>query len=814
MRRILLFAMMLAVCLSSFAQTSGFGINGVVVGKDGNLLEGVTVTLMRSADSSVVKISITDKEGRYDLDKLAADKYFMGISAIGHESYNTAVIEISESNPVVSVPTINLAVQSASMGAVTVVAKRPLIEMKADRTLVNVDAAVTNVGATALEVLEKSPGVSVDRDGNVSLRGRQGVLILVDGKQTYLSGTDLASMLKSMAASQLDQIEIMTNPPAKYDAAGNSGVINIKTKKSKQKGFNGNVSLSYGQGVFWKTNNSLNVNYRNEKLNVFMNYSMNSNKGFSDLHILRTYYGADNKTVMSIFEQPTYMKSYGRNNSLKVGMDYYLSKKTTLGILGSGFINNGEFNANSTGYLQDNVGKTDSVANTLSNNNDRWKNGSVNLNLRHEFSGGNEITADVDFIKYNSDNTQLFNNHIFYPNGTTVSRDQLQGLLPSDIRIFSAKTDYTRTLAKGLKIEAGLKSSFVKTDNEAEYSVLNNGAWEIDYSKTNHFLYQENINAAYLNGNKLVKKFTFQAGLRFENTNYKGNQLGNPQRADSAFNRNYNSLFPTAYISYALDSNHTFTLNTGRRIDRPAYQELNPFLFFINKFTYVIGNPFLQPQYTTNVELSHSYKGKLNTGLSYSRTNGYFSQIFRPDGEITVLSQGNVGRQENFGVSIGTQLNPAKWWSLSVNANINYKKVNGFAFNNPVKTEAANGQLNINNQFNFQKGWGAELSGFYNSKDVDGQFTIQPFGQMAAGVSKQLFKGKGSLKLSARDIFRTIVIDGQIRYGNVIEHFIQTHESRVVNVAFTYRFGKQFKETRSRRTGGASEETNRVRAGG
>ena len=814
MKRILFSLLLLLSGLAGFSQQGKLKINGIVLETGSKPVEGATVTLMRKVDSSVVKISVSDKDGRFELDNLTATTYFVQVTAVGLETYSSTGIELSAQKPAVILPDIRLAVQTASMGAVTVVAKRPLIEMRADRTLVNVEAAVTNVGATALEVLEKSPGVSVDRDGNVSLKGRAGVLILVDGKQTYLSGNDLASMLKSMAASELDQIEIMTNPPAKYDAAGNSGVINIKTKKNKQKGFNGNLSLSYVQGFYWKTNNSINLNYRNSKFNVFMNYSMNANKGFSELHILRTYYAPDNKTVTSLFEQPTYMNNHGRNNSLKAGIDYYLTKKTTVGIVTSGFINNGEFSANSTGYLQDNTGNTDSVANTLSTTRDQWKNGSVNLNMRHEFSSNNEITADIDYIKYKSENNQLFINHIFYPDGSTVSRDQLSGFLPSDIQILSAKTDYTKTLKKGLKLEAGLKSSFVKTDNEAEYRILNGGSWEVDYSKTNHFKYEENINAAYVNANKQVKKFTFQAGLRFENTNYKGNQLGNPQRADSAFDRNYNSLFPTAFVSYALDSNNTFTLNTGRRIDRPAYQQLNPFLFFINKFTYVVGNPFLQPQYTTNFELSHSYKGKLNTGLSYSKTTGYFSQIFKPEGEITVLSQGNVGQQENFGISIGTQVNPVKWWSLSVNANINYKKVDGFAFNNPVKTEAANGQLNINNQFNFDKGWAAELSGFYNTKDVDGQFTIQPFGQIAAGVSKQVLKQKGTLKLSARDIFRTLVIDGQIKYGNVIEHFVQSRDSRVVNVAFTYRFGKQFKDNRQRKTGGASEETNRVGAGG
>lgn len=811
MKRILFIVVFVVFSVGAFAQGAG-KISGLVLEGESKAVDGASVSLLRAADSSVLKISVADKAGSFVFDAVNEGNYLLQVSAVGYNVVTTGIINIVATGEV-KVPAIKLQLQAGSMGSVTVVAKRPLVEMKADKTVVNVDAAVTNVGATALEVLEKSPGVSVDKDGIVSLKGRQGVLILVDGKQTYLSGADLASMLKSMSANQLDQIEIMTNPSAKYDAAGNSGVINIKTKKNKQKGLNGNVSLSYGQGVFWKTNNSLNLNYRNEKFNVFMNYSMNSNKGFSDLHILRTYYGPDNKSVIALFEQPSYMNNYGRNNSLKLGMDYYLSKKTTVGIVTSGFINNGEFRSNSTGFLQDKSGSIDSAANTLSQDNARWKNGSVNLNLRHEIAPSHEITADLDYLQYRSDNTQLFNNHIFYPDGSTVSRDQLRGLLPADIRIYTAKTDYTKTFKKGLKLEAGLKSSFVKTDNEAEYSVLNGDVWEIDYEKTNHFLYEENINAAYINGNRQVKKWTFQAGLRFENTNYKGNQLGNQQREDSSFRRNYNSLFPTAYISYALDSNHTFTLNTGRRIDRPAYQELNPFLFFINKFTYVIGNPFLQPQFTTNVELSHSYKGKLNTGISYGRTTRYFSQVFRPEGEITVLKQDNVGSMENYGFSLGTQVSPAKWWNLSANLNINYKKVNGIAFGNPVNTEATNGQLNVNNQFTFGKGWSAELSGFYNSKDVDGQFTIQPFGQVAAGVSKQVLKGQGSLKLSGRDVFRTIIIDGQIRYGNVLEHFIQSHESRVVNIAFNYRFGKQFSDNRSRKTGGASEETNRVRAG-
>lgn len=814
MKRIFLMMIVGLIIQGLHAQTGPGKIRGKITDQQKKGIGGASVALHRFSDSIVERLSVAKKDGNFEFDQVAEGRYYLNVTAVGFSDFSSKTISVSVERPIIDLAEVELSPSSVMMNEITVTGRKQLIEMKNDRTVVNVDAAVTNVGATALEVLEKSPGVIVDRDGNISLKGKSGVLILVDGKQTYLSGADLATMLSSMSANQLDQIEIMTNPSSKYDAAGNSGVINIKTKKNKQRGFNGNASLSYGQGKYWKTNNSVNLNYRNEKFNYFLNYSLNANAGYSQLDIVRTYYAADGKTVTAYFRQPSQMISDGRNNTLKMGMDYIVSKTTTVGFVASGFLSPRNFNSNSTGYLQDAASVTDSFANTIGKNNDRWKNGSININLRQQFKSNTEITADLDYIKYRSDNTQSFDNSIYYPDGSLTGEDQLRGVLPSDISIYSAKADYTRSFKNGLKLESGLKSSLVKTDNEAIYTVKQNGDWIIDYGKTNHFIYEENINALYLNANTQLKKWTLQAGLRFENTNYKGNQLGNPQKPDSSFDRTYNSLFPTVFISYAADSNNTFTINTGRRIDRPAYRELNPFLFFINKYTYAAGNPFLLPQFTYNVEIAHSYKGIINTGLSYSITNDFATQVFRPEGEVTILTEGNIGRAENYGFSIGTQLKLWKWWSLSANANINYRKVDGAAFGRTIKTGAMNGQLNVNNQFNFEKGWSAELSGFYNSKSIEGQFEIQPFSQVSIGVGKQILKGKGSVKFNVRDIFFSQIIDGQILYGNVKEHFIQSRDSRVANIAFTYRFGKTFKDSPSRKKGGASEEQNRVGNGG
>ena len=804
--------LLILVSISFLAKAqSAYKVTGLVRDAQGKPLAGVTVSLLKASDSTISKFTATNASGEFELDKLDAGFFLLKLTAVGFAPSTCDRFELGEKNPFQRFEALTLSTQANSLEGITVISKRPLIEQKPDRLIVNVDAAVSNVGATALEVLEKSPGVAVDRDGNVSLKGKQGVLILIDGKPSYLSGPDLAALLGSMTASQLDQIEIMTNPPAKYDASGNSGVINIKTKKNNQRGFNGTLNLSYSQGVYAKTTNSLNLNYRTPKFNVFLNYTFTNSNNYTDLHLSRKYLGPDGVTPIAYFDQPTFFKFHFGNNTLKLGMDYYLSKKTTLGITTTGFSSPRVFDGYSTGYIQDAHQVTDSITRTDNQNHDRWVNGTVNLNLRHQFDSSREITADFDYIQYKSQNEQLFDNVTYYPDSTILSQGQVKGLLPSNIRIFSGKADYSQSLYKGAKMEAGWKSSLVKTDNAANYFIGEAGNLYPDYERTNRFLYEENINALYLNYNQQVKKWSFQGGLRFENTNYDGHQVGNIQKPDSSFTRHYNSLFPTAYISYALDSSNTLSVNFGRRIDRPAYQSLNPFYFFINKYTYSVGNPFLNPQYTNNFELSHVFKQRYTTTLSYSYTTDFETQVFRSEGETTILGQANLGTMQNYGLSETMNLKFAKWWTATLSANVNYKIVKGEAPGTIVNTAAWNGQMNMNNQFRFKKGWSAEASGFYNSKDVEGQFVIDPFGQVSIGGAKQILKTKGTIKLSIRDIFYTQTIYGKILYGNVEEHFIQSRDSRVVNISFVYRFGKNFKEPSRRNNGGAGDEQNRVR---
>ena len=812
---------LLTVFLSSFSLLL-FAQSGKISGEVGDQnhkpVEAATVSLLQGKDSSSVRQTVSDKSGKFAFDKVAEGKYLISITSVGHNPRFSPLFEISATASNVTLQPLTLNASAGNLQEVSVVGKKPFIEQKADRMVVNVDASPSNAGSTALDVLERSPGVTLDKDDNISLKGKQGVTVMIDNKPTYLNATQLASYLKSLPASAIDQIELMTNPSAKYDAAGNSGIINIKTKKNKARGFNGSVNLTHTQGVYPKPSGNINLNYRSGKTNIFLNGGYSRWEGFQHLDISRTYLdpGPD-RVVNSIFTQGTEMHFANPAMNLKFGMDYYLSNKTTLGFVVSGFQNKENNTSTSSIFLKDPHGNIDSMVNSPSTTHNTWKNGSVNLNYRHQYdSTGRELTADVDYVRYSSGSNQYFDNITTYPGNNNSSETILTGNLPATINIYTFKTDYTHPVSKDMKVEAGLKSSYVHTDNVANYYNVIHGASEVDTTKTNHFLYRENINAAYLNFNRQYKKWSIQAGLRLENTNYSGHQLGNGTQTnrDSTFSRSYFSLFPTAYISYTASEKNQFSLNYGRRIDRPAYQDLNPFLFFLDQYTYQAGNPYLQPQFSHNVELTHTYAGFLSTTINYSYTKNFFSETFEQSGHATIVRNGNIGSRQNAGLAVSAQLHVTKWWMSILYSNVNYTKFDGYLYGEPVHVDATTLMLNLNNQFTFPHGWNAELSGWYRTKGVEGQLIIYSMGQASAAVSKKVLGDKGSVKVGIRDFLYTGKVHGYIDFQQTEATFRNIRDSRQVSVTLSYRFGKPIKAPSHRRAGGAGEEESRVKTGG
>ena len=648
------------------------------------------------------------------------------------------------------------------------VGKKPFIEQKSDRILVNVDASPANAGTSVMDVLGKIPWSIGDKDGNISLKGKQGVTIMIDNRPTYMSGAQLAVYLKSLPSSAIDQLEIMSNPSAKYDAAGNSGIINIKTKKNKAKGFNGSTTLTYTQGKYAKPGGSLNMNYRVNKFNLFFNGGYTYWQGFQQLDINRNYLDPGTKNINSIFTQSTHMKFISPELNLKLGMDYFLDSKTTLGVVFSGYQNNETDVSQSYISLKNSNNVTDSLVQSFGNIHGIWSNGTVNLNLRRQFdSTGRELTADADYIYYKSGSNQLFQNYTYDPEMNLLSSNTLSGDLPSTINIYSFKTDYTHPFRNDFKLEAGLKTSFVATDNKANYYDVSGEVYVPDTTKTNYFVYHENINAAYINLTKKYGKWNLQAGLRIENTNYDGHQYGNiytVNNNDSSFKKSYVNAFPTAYITYDLNSNNSFNLNFGRRIDRPDYGDLNPFLFFLDEYTYQAGNPYLQPQLSTNIELSHTYKNKLTTTLNYSNTQNFFAETFEQDGHATIVRRGNIGRRENGGIAESLNMPLTKWWNTTIYVNVNYNQFTGELYGEDLDVSAVTAMGNMTNQFKFTNGWSAELSGWYRTSGIEGQIMVQPMGQTSAAIAKQIMKDKGSLKLGLRDIFYTQQVKGTIDF--------------------------------------------------
>lgn len=817
----------IAIGMSSFAQSGGKISGSIKDGGNQKIIDAATISLLKAKDSSLVKAAVTDKDGNFIFENVKDGKYLLLATSVGHSKTYSSLVEISPANNTAVAGVLQLVPVDKKLAEVSVTAKKPLIERKLDRTIVNVDASITNTGNTALEVLEKSPGISVDKDGNISLKGKAGVIVYLDGRPSYLSGPDLANMLRNMTASQLEQIEIMTNPPAKYDAAGNAGVINIKTKKNKMFGYNGSITTGYTQGRYARFNEAASFNYRNKKINFFSNFNYNRNHRGQELYIVRNFRDAATKNIKSIFDQQTDMINQNHNYSAKAGLDYTVSKNTTIGVVLNGFYNPSLWQSNTSTYIYDPNHNLTGITTASTENEEKWKNFSSNLNFRTKLdSAGQELSADLDFIQYKATSVQPLTSS-YYDNMGNLKQapDVLNGTLPTNIKIYSGKVDYTLPLKKDAKFEAGFKTSFVTNDNDARYDSLKTGYAVLDSGRSNHFIYDENINAAYVNYNRpLGKKWSMQLGLRAENTNASGISKGYTFNAsedrfvytETKFKKSYVQLFPTVYLQYTANDKNQFVINYGRRIRRPDYEDMNPFVHFLDRYTFEQGNPNISPQFSHNIELSHTYKGFLTTTLNYTTTNNIIQQVLEQNDQTneTFIRRANIASANQIGLEITANKSITKWWSGNIYANVYNNHFKGLVNNEHISTGITTFMAQVQQQFKFGKGWGAELSGFYRSKGLEGVMYIKAMTQVNVGFSKQVLKNQGSIRLNVRDIFAAGVFKGYSKYGTVDAEFKNVNDSRAVSLTFTYRFNKgKLKAGSSKRNSGASDEQGRVKSG-
>ena len=803
-------------CITATAQTSVRGkITLKVANQDQQPVEHATAELLRSNDSSLVKTALSDKAGLVEFEAIPFGTYIIRTTLVNHEKQFSAVVTLSETQTSVTVADQVLRPSATQLKTIEVTGRKPFIQRLGDRIVVNVENSVVNAGSSAFDVLERSPGILIDANDNLSMRGRSGVIIMIDGKPTPMSGADLVNYLRSLPSNAIERIDLITNPSSKYDAAGNAGIIDIRMKKDQRFGTNGSITAGYGQGVYPKANAGINFNHRNKSMNLFGGYNYAYRMNLNNLLLDRNFYTDGVFTGKD--EKNNYTKIPLDLHTLRLGADFFPSKKTVIGFVVNSnlnFIN--PFNNNSSVVIDGNKQPIFTFR-TQTRNRSSNRNAVGNVNIKHTFdSTGRELTADIDLGYFGSANNSRVATQYYNLNGGQLQPDYiLDGLQDGILRLATAKADYVHPLKNKARFEAGFKTSLVHADNDARFFDMSSGTPVDDENKTNHFYYDENINAAYTNFKKEFKKFDLQIGLRAENTNVKTKQV----RGNITWDSSYTQLFPSAFFNYKLHEDHTLGVSVSRRIDRPNYSQLNPFLFLIDVTTYSTGNPNLLPQFTWSYELNYTMKN-INFTLGYSRTKNNqnivitrFKDVFPnipSDDNITVQIPVNLTSSDYYGLTIAAPIRVNKWWNMMNNANIFYNHFNGNLAGTTLDNGKAVVSLSSNHTFTFGKGWTSELFGNYNSGGQYGFMVMRPQWGVGAGVQKSLWKGKGQVRFNITDIFWTNLPRATITYNNYIEIWRAYRETRVANLSFTYRFGSNKVAQARRRTTASEEERQRA----
>lgn len=785
-------------------------------------VEGATVELLRSRDSALVKTAITDKDGAAWMEGILPASYFFRISAVGYGTAYSQSVDVKEGETATA-PSLSLKAKSDNeMQGVTVSARKPFIQRLNDRLIVNVENSVVNAGSAAIDVLERSPGVTLDQNDNIILRGKQGVIIYIDGRPSPMTGQDLVNYLRGLPVNAIERIEIITNPSSKYDAAGNSGIIDIRLKKDQRLGSNGTLTAGYSQGVYPKWNAGATVNYRNKSVNIFGNYNHADREMMNHLIINRNFY------TNGVFKGSDDKDNYGfmtfKSNTARLGADFFPSKNTIVGFVVNGSFNKFNRTADINTVVNDLQFRPDFRFNSLGTNRDRFNNVFANVNLKQKLdTTGKELTADVDYGVFNNGSLSRTASTFYNLNGSKRKEDDiLDGDQAGKLTLKTAKVDFTNPMKGGARLEAGLKTSYVSSDNDAEFfNVLPSGT-VVDATKTNRFFYEEYNNAAYANFSKEYKKFNLQVGLRGELTNLRTRQV----KGDRRFNNDYFQLFPSAFFNYKLKPEQTLGVSVSRRIDRPGYRELNPFLFQVDATIYDTGNPLLKPQTTWSYELNYTLKNLAFT-FGYSHTkdpqNVVLSKILdvipafeiKPgqDSNITVQIPVNLQSSDYLGLTASAPIRINKWWNMMNNVNLFYNKFNG----NIGGSQLANGKpaanIRTTNSFTFKKGWTAELNANVNTGGRYGYMVMKTQWGLGAGVQKTLLDGKGTLRFNITDIFWTNRPNARVEYeGSYVENWHAYRDSRVANLTFTYRFGNSKVQAARKRTTASEEERQRAGA--
>ncbi|MFD2286470.1 outer membrane beta-barrel protein [Pedobacter petrophilus] len=791
---------------TAWAQNKAGIISGTILNDLQNPV-AASVKLSTINDSSFLKITLTDEYGKFHFDELKSGQYTLQITSLGYRPAE-AKFQISDS---IQHVVRNIIIQTIhnDLGSVTIARKKPVIERFNDRTVMNVENSLVSTGSNALEILAKMPGVSVNQEGTISVRGKSGVNVLINGKSTFLSSEQLATLLKSLNGNEIKAISLITNPSSKYDAAGSAGIIDIRLKKNASFGTNGNLDGGFGYGKQAKSNIGISLNHRNKNVNIFGSLNNNNNKAPENLEIERIVNDGISNTF---FQQFSTQNQSTHNNSYKAGIDYFLNDKNTIGMLTSGYFNNGHDHSDGLTNIGSSFTKADSSIIAESPSANKYRNQAYNLNYKSVIDTlGQELSADVDYAHYRSEENTVYNNYFSTGNGSSYRAPlTFRNSTPSSVKIKAAKLDYSLPLTPKTKLDLGLKTSWVSTDNDFKFENFADSRWQNDPTRSNRFIYKENINAAYANFKQEFKSTGIEIGLRAEQTNSEGNSISEQK----IVKRSYLNFFPNLIVSQKLSALHTIGFSYSRRIDRPDYKSLNPFVYFVDLYTFAQGNPFLNPQYTHAFELSYNHNKTLNITLGYSHTDNLILDVFLPDNEEKTLYQTvqNLDERSSYNLTIGYPTTISKFWTMDNTVTSNYNltrsaSLAGLAYDRKKVTFS----INSNQNFIITPTLSAEISADFISAQIYGTYAIKPYYGIDFGIKKTFPDTRLNLKFALNDVLNSRKANISSALSNLNYNLIQKQETRIFRISLGYAFGSSaIKATRNRNTS-VTDEENRIK---
>jgi hypothetical protein len=789
---------------SSSAQSKIFGRVSDI---NNEPLAAANVLLVKENDSSLVKGNVADKSGVFNFENIPVGTYKVSATVIGYEqSYSPAFSVTGNSY---NAGTITLKKEAQNLSTVTVVAKKPMFEQKIDRMVINVRNSITSAGGTALEVLEKSPGIVINRQTNaLSMAAKSGVVIMINGKITNMPASAVLQMLDGMSASNIERIELITTPPANFDAEGNAGFINIVLIANPDTGLSGNYSISGGYGKGDVGSAGINFNYRKKKVNFYGDYSYSRN---AREQIFYNYRKIDNAGVLTENFSFTYRNPLQQNLNANMGIDYQINKKTVIGALLGGYDSKWTMTANNIiSMFKNQVADTAlKIKNTELN---QWKHLMANINLQHNFTPDQKLSLDADYLYYTDNNPNNYINNYYTGHGTFLYDEQTRSGKVTPIKTWVGKADYTAKFNKKIDFEAGMKIAVSRFTNDVDVSRLKQNGWISDSSYTAKFLLKENVQALYTSLNiALDDKVSVKLGLRYEYTN---SNLGTAV-TKNIVDRHYGKLFPSFFVSRKINDDNSVNFSYSKRINRPTFNDLAPFTIFLDPNTYFTGNAALQPAFSEQVKVDYSYK-KYFLSIAYSLENNSIAE-FQPRVDVATNKQyvtaDNLINLKTVSVSLTLPFDITKWWSMQNNFIGAWQQINTIYNKSPLRLEVPSFNFNSSQNFKLPKDFSLELSGFYDAGGIFGYSNYKALGALNFGAQKKLNGNAGKLRFSVNDIFATISYKTFVDMPK--EHFYTKSDynfsQRTFKLTYSRNFGnKSLKEKRARETA-SEEERQRVK---